>query len=299
MRRLYEFSIPPVNGGDAWPLTVLQCDSCKLVFLAQTEALASAQAHFDHYWEERWGPVYNKLKEEVHAMTVSKCEWLERVVGKTGRLLDMGCGDGSFLATAKSHGWDAGGIEVTEVATQRAKDKVGDNCIFQTLKEAQYPDNFFDVVTLWDVIEHLPDPVGTLRQLARVLCPGGQLIISTPNASSLLHRLAHYAHRCTFNRWTLPVRLIYLPEHLHYFDPKTLMDALARAGLRRVEFDNDLGAPEGLFDNLDALFSANKREGWTRLPLLKPAIAGMLSFSRWLKRPYRLLVVAHKQENDS
>lgn len=278
-------------------MTVLQCDSCKLVFLEQSEALASAQAHFEHYWEERWGPVYNECKTEVRSMTVAKCEWLERIIGRTGRLLDMGCGEGSFLATAKSRGWEVSGAEVSEVAAQRAKAKVGEDHIFQTLEAAQYPDHFFDVVTLWDVIEHLPDPVRTLRRLCRVLRPGGHIIISTPNANSLLHRAAHWTHRCTLNRWTLPIRLIYLPEHLYYFDPKTLMDALSRAGFARVEFGSGSEAPEGLFDNLDALFSANKREGWTRLPFLKPAIAAMLSFSRWLKRPYRLLAVAHKEDD--
>jgi 2-polyprenyl-3-methyl-5-hydroxy-6-metoxy-1,4-benzoquinol methylase len=299
MHQLYGFSVPSVDGGNAWPLTVLQCDSCKLVFLAQSEALALAQGHFDRYWEERWGPVYNEHQESVHAMTIDRCEWLEGVVGKTGRLLDMGCGDGSFLATAKLRGWEVSGIEVTEVAARRAQAKVGEERIFQTLEAAQYPNSYFDVVTLWDVIEHLPDPVGALRQLVRLLCPGGQVVISTPNASSLLHRLAHYAYRCTLNCWTLPVRMIYLPEHLYYFAPKTLTDALNRAGLGRVEFESDLEAPKGLFDNLDALFSANRDEGWTRLPFLKPAIATILSFSRWLRRPYRLLVVAHKESDGS
>lgn len=295
MRRLYEFSIPPVNGGNAWPLTVVRCDSCKLVSLAHSEVLASAQAYFDHYWEQRWGPVYNERKAEVRAMAIAKCEWLEHVAGKTGRLLDMGCGDGSFLGAAKSRGWEVNGIEVAEVAARRAEAKVGVGRILQSLEAAQYQNHCFDVVTLWDVIEHLPDPVGTLRQLVRILRMGGKVIISTPNASSLLHRLAHYAYWCTLKRWTLPVRLIYFPEHLHYFDRKTLTDALTRAGFSRVKFESNSKAPKGLFDNIDALFSANKREGWTKLPFIKSAIAMMLTFSRCVKRPYRLLVVAHKE----
>ena len=296
LRTLYEFSCPAAGSSTEWLLTVLQCKSCKLVFLSQTEELVSAQSYYEFWWEKMWGPVYREHNDAVQSTIVAQCKLIEHIMGKIGRLLDLGCGDGTFLATAQSCGWDISGIEVTEAAAQRAREKVGKNHIFQTLEEVEFSNRTFDVITLWDVIEHVPDPVEILRRLGKILRTEGRVILLSPNADSLIHRAAHFIYQCTLKSWIFPLRLIYVPGHLYYFTFTTIGKALACAGLSQVKLTKEIEIPKGLFDNLDALFSANKREGWTRLPFFKLAISGMLSASRWMKRPYRMLIVAQKEK---
>lgn len=104
-----------------------------------------------------------------------------------GRLLDVGCGSGSFLRFARDLGWDVEGIDPDPSAVQAAKAsglkvRAGD------LRQLAFQEESFDAVTMSHVIEHVPDPAALLREVRRVLKPGGLVTVVTPNARSLLHR---------------------------------------------------------------------------------------------------------------
>lgn len=102
-------------------------------------------------------------------------------------LLDVGCGDGRLLDHLRRLGWDAEGVEPDPVAAEAARGR-GLEVTTGTLEEASYPSGHFAAVTLSHVIEHLVDPSTTLREVHRVLRPGGSLVAITPNADSVLHR---------------------------------------------------------------------------------------------------------------
>lgn len=136
------------------------------------------------------------------------------------RLLDVGAATGFFVEQARAAGWDAEGVEPSEWAARYAREQLGQPVRTGTLDEAGVLAAAYDVVTMWEVIEHLPDVGGVLRDVARVLKPGGYLLLSTPDAGSVAARLSG-------KRW-LGWRKI--PEHLSYFDGASLRRVLGDAG---------------------------------------------------------------------
>lgn len=139
-----------------------------------------------------------------------------------GRLLDVGCGDGRFLARMRDLGWEVEGVDFDPAAAARARER-GLEVRGGTLEEAAYPDGRFDAVTLSHVVEHVFDPRALLSECRRVLAPGGRLVVVTPNARSWGHRL-HGRH------W----RGLEPPRHIHVFTPEALVRLARKAGFGSV-----------------------------------------------------------------
>ena len=106
-----------------------------------------------------------------------------------GRLLDVGCGDGKFLADMKRLGWEVVGVEPDPEAAKIAEERLGLSVFTGTLGEANFPPDAFDAITMKHVIEHVEDPIGLVRECHRILKPGGRLSIATPNTECLQHQL--------------------------------------------------------------------------------------------------------------
>jgi len=138
---------------------------------------------------------------------------------KESRILDVGCSTGFFLEIAESNNWDAYGVEVSEYASHYAREELGLNVFTGTVKEASFSDEFFDVVTMWDVLEHLADPASDLVEINRILKRGGLVFVTTPNISSLAARL-------TGKKW---FGFAKVREHTFYFCPSTLTKMLQKA----------------------------------------------------------------------
>lgn len=135
-------------------------------------------------------------------------------------LLDVGCGNGQFLVKMRELGWEVMGVEPDAEAVGIAREKFGIEVFQGPLKEARLPDNSFDAITMNHVIEHVPDPIGLLRECRRVLKPGGRLVVITPNIKSL--------GRCVFSEYW---RGWEVPRHLFLFSPGALRVCAERARL--------------------------------------------------------------------
>ena len=146
-------------------------------------------------------------------------EHVERYVG-VGRLLDVGAGPGFLVAAARRRGWDARGIDLNPWAGEHAREVVGVDVAVGTLADAAAAGEQVDVLTMMDVLEHVPDPDALLRDAARVVRPGGVLAVLTPDAGAATSRLLG-------RRWPEVRRP---GEHLVLFSRTGLVAALGRHG---------------------------------------------------------------------
>jgi len=138
-----------------------------------------------------------------------------------GRILDVGCFTGKFLSAAKEAGWQVSGLEISKEAVQRAtRDQLGLDIRQDTLLRTDFETETFDVVTMFDVVEHFQKPLPNLKKAAQLLRPKGLLYIETPNFNSI---------SCYFlgKNWN-----VFFPWHFYYFNARTIRHTLERTGFR-------------------------------------------------------------------
>ncbi len=199
---------------------IVQCQKCGLVYTdprpSGNDIVETYQSVEDAlYLEEREGRV---LTFERHLRP------LERLTGLPDDrlLLDVGCYTGIFVEIAGRHGWDAWGVEPSQWAVEQAQAR-GLHVTQGTLDTAGLPEAHFDVVTMWDVIEHLTDPRGALDQVYGLLKPGGLLVVHTIDLDSLFARLMG-------PRWPWLMEM-----HLYYFSRRSLRAMLGKCGFQVLD----------------------------------------------------------------
>jgi 2-polyprenyl-3-methyl-5-hydroxy-6-metoxy-1,4-benzoquinol methylase len=148
----------------------------------------------------------------------------------TGRLLEVGFGNGSFLQLAHEHGWEVHGIDLSAVLVKHARELGLPNIVQNSVEGQAYPDGHFDVVAAFNLLEHVPDPRETLTEFVRILRPGGLLIILTPNISAAMHQ---YVERMFGANDPLGEAWI-PPHHVSYFNKKNLRRLFENVGVTVV-----------------------------------------------------------------
>ena len=203
--------------------TIVRCRQCGLVY---TNPRRKADDILDDY-EEVEDPLYLEEREGRVLTFRRNLRPLESLAPPTSgtRLLDVGCHIGVFVEIARERGWDAWGVEPSRWAAAQAQAR-GLQVINGTLRQAAFPAASFDVVTLWDVIEHLADPRGEIAEVYRILKPGGLLSVHTINIESPFARLMGH-------RWPWLMEM-----HLFYFSPRTLRQMLEQVGFRVLRWTN-------------------------------------------------------------
>lgn len=147
----------------------------------------------------------------------------EAAVQQSPRVLDIGCSTGRFLWRMKSEGWQVAGVEIDREAAGKAIELLGETVVNKAFEPGLFPAESFDLVTMWNVLEHLPAPLESLREIARLLKRGGWLVVQVPNLDS------------TEVRFTREMAsLLDLPRHFYHYEPRTLSAMLSRAGFRVV-----------------------------------------------------------------
>lgn len=233
-RRDHDFSVS--TNPSAVPGLVVTCRDCGLQF----KIPAKPEVPLDAYYADT--AVYQFRDDEAEAdkefariLQLADRELSGSRAAQGARLLDVGSGPGHFLRAAVRAGYRATGVELNAgLATLAAEASgaemvVGDALALPRLLAGR--ERSFDVVTLLDVIEHVRDPIGLLRDAATFVAPGGVLLVYTPNHAGLIVRTAAAIGALTLGRIDGPLRGIYDCDHIVFFDPDTLRAAVRRAGL--------------------------------------------------------------------
>jgi 2-polyprenyl-3-methyl-5-hydroxy-6-metoxy-1,4-benzoquinol methylase len=141
-----------------------------------------------------------------------------------GRILDIGCASGGFLERCAAAGWTVVGLEPSQNLSKEAQQLLGGGARILpiTLQEADFAESTFDAVTMWDVLEHVPNPPEFLQKAVSLLKPGGLLLANVPNLDSWQARVMQ-------RRWPL-----FLPEHLNYFNRESLARCGTQSGARLI-----------------------------------------------------------------
>jgi SAM-dependent methyltransferase len=248
--------------------SIVQCNSCGLLYLNPRPSQSEIHAYYpsDYYpleeprprrridgFFKRLSNVQKKMiREEFYGYPSPPRSWGHRLIRRMllfpehlhlklvgraplpyrgeGRILDVGCGPGKLLKTFREQGWDTYGVDFSPVAVDYARRQHNLNVALGELSSAGYKDNFFDVVMFNHCLEHIFHPVETLREVHRILKPGGLLMICIPNAGGVEARL--------FGKWWIQWDV---PRHLYHFTKTTMGHLLQQTGFRVEKIEDGVG----------------------------------------------------------
>lgn len=247
---------------------VLECERCGLLFTSPRPDPAHIGSYYESddylsHQENKKGLV-PKIYEKVKTLNLKNKRQLALCGLNPGHLLDIGCGVGDFLRVVKDFGWQITGIEPSDQAKAIASKRLG----FTPLDPSQsstLPAAFFDVITMWHVLEHVDDLHGQVEELKRLLKPGGRLVIALPNYQSF--DASYYKE--TWAAWDVP-------RHLNHFNKDFLVQALSQFGFNLIDI-------QGL--KWDAYYISFLSERYQQhgLPLLRGACHGLQSNMKALR----------------
>ena len=207
------------------------------MFVDPAPPAKTLREHYDGEYYHAWIGVQ---RDRRLAMWEARLDRLGKWV-KRGRLLDVGCGEGTFLERAKKRGWDVHGTELSRFAADHASRALGREIFCGELAEARFRDAEFDVVTLWHVLEHVADPGLYLTEARRILKPGGFLVVAVPNVNDLVMQTAYRIVRGKpLRRFSPDDREI----HLYHFSAGTIKMYMAKTGFRCLSLGPDYGIVE-------------------------------------------------------
>ena len=161
---------------------------------------------------------------------------LEQKLPQRGMLLDVGCGRGELVWAAREAGWQFEAVDPSAAHLDWARTHLGIEGRLGTLEEAKFPDEHFDAVIMSAVLEHLYDPFATLREIWRVLKPGGVFYFDAPNEDGLYMRMGNLYMRAQGRDWVVNLAPTFPPYHVQGFNPTSLRRLLARAGFELIDF---------------------------------------------------------------
>ncbi len=208
--------------------TVIECAECGLRALSPMPSLDEMVS----VNEETVHPFFNACLEDedsYRAYFAPKLDDLQRYE-PSGRLLDVGCGAGFFLDAARARGYDVAGIDLSPVPVAYARDTLGLDVAVGGIYDYHAADGAFDAVTIFQTIEHEPDPAALASELFRLLAPGGVLMVTTPAADGFVAR--------AMGRYWFGYRNV---EHVSFFSRQSLRYALEQAVFEIVMLEVEHG----------------------------------------------------------
>ncbi|KPL19012.1 MAG: hypothetical protein AMJ93_13355 [Anaerolineae bacterium SM23_84] len=205
----------------------VKCQQCGLVYLNPRPT----REEMGQYYPPDYGPYTHDVERANGFLSgpayrygvAKRCRIVTRRK-EAGRVLDVGCATGHFLYGMRLRGWQTFGTEFSEGAAAYARERFGLEVLVGTLQEGEFPAACFDAITIWNVLEHLPDPLATLMEVNRLLKGDGILVFSIPNWESADARL-----------WGEFWVGLDMPRHLYIFPRPALDRLLVKTGFKTIE----------------------------------------------------------------
>ncbi|MFC1883446.1 class I SAM-dependent methyltransferase [Thermodesulfobacteriota bacterium] len=206
--------------------TYLRCRDCGLVSLFPKPSSDEYKTSYDEYLPEEAMEIekWAKTMEPVIARSVSLIN--TGFKDGPGKILDVGSGYGFFLKAMQLDGWETEGVEISETGRNYAVDKLGLKIYESPLEKLDLPENSYHVVTLFYVIEHVPDPLELVKKIKRIIKPGGMLLLRWPHTTPIVKMIGSLSKNFD---------LYHTPYHLYDFSPRTIKRLLASCGFLDVE----------------------------------------------------------------
>ena len=236
-----------------------QCDNCALVTTYPRPSDKILQQYYDQdYWQSSQLKISTSLDTLYRLRMAPIVSAIRKYTTYDSKILDWGCGDGSLIGLLRDFGLHCFGIDAYKM-------DIDDPHIFNaTIDKADFPDEHFDIITCFHVLEHLADPLASMKHALRLVKTGGLIIIEVPNIDSVGFRI--------FKRRWQPLEI---PTHLNHFTPATLQKVFESAGkiqIVKTEFFSHRISPSAVvlsvFPSLSPRRARKKYKGRYPLPLL-------------------------------
>lgn len=210
--------------------SLVKCTDCSLVYCNPrlTSAETDKRYNSEYFWKEYLPSVIPPGGAEDVDFLDSRFKTALDLLADgrpPSRMLEIGTGAGFFLKAAVRFGFDAYGLELSTEASEYARTRLGLRVLQTAAEEMPFEPRYFDAAAMFEVIEHLRDPLRVVRAAHRALKPGGRFIVSTPNLGALSRLMLG-------SEWAV----LSPAEHLYYFTETTLRTMLQKGGFRSVRF---------------------------------------------------------------
>lgn len=204
------------------------CRKCFVQFMNPVYS----DSYLDDYYSKYIPPEYSQdVIDEQRFMANDNLQLIEKVLGKTGRMLDFGCGNGEHVYTAMQRGWNVVGYDVDCHTVNTISHKYSFESLCGPFEEIDWRNETFDLVYTNQVIEHLKHPVKTLETLNRIIKPGGLLLVAVPNIRSLSRRIKFFFEKIGLRRRNIG-KYYDSDHHVFYYDKKSIGSLLKVSGYR-------------------------------------------------------------------
>jgi 2-polyprenyl-3-methyl-5-hydroxy-6-metoxy-1,4-benzoquinol methylase len=230
----------------------IKCKRCELVNIEPLPSSEEAKKIYSKRYFKSPNSIvcgyedYIRDKDDIVKTFQKRFKTIEKF-SPVGKILDVGCAMGFLLEIAKDKGWETYGVEVSEYAAKYAQKELGSNVFLGDINQADFKEEFFDVVIAWDTLEHVVRPVDFIKEINRILKTGGVVSIITPNVESIPAKILG-------SKW---VEFKKPQEHFFYFSASALAQLLEDNGFKIV-FKGSVGKVVSLGFIINRLRTYNK-----------------------------------------
>jgi len=182
--------------------------------------------HYGYFTNTETDSFKNTFLRAATVLLKYRIGWIFPPYRKAGKVLDIGCATGHYLAKLRDLGWETYGIEPDPKSSSWARERLGLNVITGKLEDGNFPEDYFDVVTLWHTLEHVYDPLSTLKEIYRILKKEGLIILEIPNIATYEKQI--------FGKWWWAWEV---PRHLYHFSPRTITKFLNKEKFKIMKIE--------------------------------------------------------------